>query len=59
MFLGSQKQKKSVENEVAAIEINLENMNIRLSRLFAEFSSSQYKIKRRISLLENMKYKSG
>lgn len=48
----SQIAQNSIEFGVAKLETTVDNLNVRLARLLAEYSSSQAKLKQRIAKLE-------
>lgn len=52
IFLGSQRVQDSLESGVVKLESAVENLNLRLARLLAEYSASQAKLKQRIAKLE-------
>ena len=49
----AQQTQDSLESGVARLEQTVENLNLRLARLLAEYSASQAKLKQRISKLED------
>ncbi|XP_038107756.1 cyclic nucleotide-gated cation channel subunit A isoform X2 [Culex quinquefasciatus] len=52
VFASAQHQQDTLESGVAKLEQTVENLNLRLARLLAEYSASQAKLKQRISKLE-------
>ncbi|XP_055547594.1 cyclic nucleotide-gated cation channel subunit A isoform X2 [Wyeomyia smithii] len=52
VFASAQHQQDTLEIGVAKLEQTVENLNLRLARLLAEYSASQAKLKQRISRLE-------
>lgn len=48
----SQRVQDSIECGVAKLESTVDNLNVRLARLLAEYSASQAKLKQRIAKLE-------
>ncbi|XP_053692197.1 cyclic nucleotide-gated cation channel subunit A [Sabethes cyaneus] len=52
VFASAQHQQDTLESGVAKLEQTVENLNLRLARLLAEYSASQAKLKQRISRLE-------
>lgn len=52
MFANSQRVQDSIECGVAKLESTVDNLNVRLARLLAEYSASQAKLKQRIAKLE-------
>uniref|UniRef100_A0ABK8G7Q7 Cyclic nucleotide-binding domain-containing protein n=1 Tax=Anopheles gambiae TaxID=7165 RepID=A0ABK8G7Q7_ANOGA len=53
VFANAQQTQDSLESGVARLEQTVENLNLRLARLLAEYSASQAKLKQRISKLED------
>ncbi|XP_058448217.1 cyclic nucleotide-gated cation channel subunit A isoform X1 [Malaya genurostris] len=53
VFASAQHQQDTLESGVAKLEQTVENLNLRLARLLAEYSASQSKLKQRISKLED------
>uniref|UniRef100_A0A182Q981 Cyclic nucleotide-binding domain-containing protein n=1 Tax=Anopheles farauti TaxID=69004 RepID=A0A182Q981_9DIPT len=58
VFANAQQTQDSLESGVARLEQTVENLNLRLARLLAEYSASQAKLKQRISKLEDRVQKS-
>ncbi|XP_053673517.1 cyclic nucleotide-gated cation channel subunit A [Anopheles nili] len=58
VFANAQQTQDSLESGVARLEQTVENLNLRLARLLAEYSASQAKLKQRISKLEDRTQKS-
>ncbi|XP_052864290.1 cyclic nucleotide-gated cation channel subunit A [Anopheles cruzii] len=58
VFANAQQTQDSLESGVARLEQTVENLNLRLARLLAEYSASQSKLKQRISKLEDRVQKS-
>ncbi|XP_053662588.1 cyclic nucleotide-gated cation channel subunit A [Anopheles marshallii] len=58
VFANAQQTQDSLESGVARLEQTVENLNLRLARLLAEYSASQAKLKQRISKLEDKVQKS-
>ncbi|XP_058056797.1 cyclic nucleotide-gated cation channel subunit A [Anopheles bellator] len=58
VFANAQQTQDSLESGVAQLEQTVENLNLRLARLLAEYSASQSKLKQRISKLEDRVQKS-
>ncbi|XP_055698545.1 cyclic nucleotide-gated cation channel subunit A isoform X1 [Phlebotomus papatasi] len=52
VFASSQRVQDSLESGVVKLESAVENLNLRLARLLAEYSASQAKLKQRIAKLE-------
>uniref|UniRef100_A0A1B0CTZ4 Putative cyclic nucleotide-gated cation channel subunit a-like protein n=1 Tax=Lutzomyia longipalpis TaxID=7200 RepID=A0A1B0CTZ4_LUTLO len=52
VFANSQRVQDSLEGGVVKLESAVENLNLRLARLLAEYSASQAKLKQRIAKLE-------
>ncbi|XP_059611475.1 cyclic nucleotide-gated cation channel subunit A isoform X1 [Phlebotomus argentipes] len=52
VFANSQRVQDSLESGVVKLESAVENLNLRLARLLAEYSASQAKLKQRIAKLE-------
>ncbi|XP_055634814.1 cyclic nucleotide-gated cation channel subunit A isoform X2 [Toxorhynchites rutilus septentrionalis] len=52
VFASAQQHQDTLESGVAKLEQTVENLNLRLARLLAEYSASQAKLKQRISKLE-------
>lgn len=48
----AQRAQDSLESGVVKLENTVENLNLRLARLLAEYSASQAKLKQRIAQLE-------
>lgn len=51
-FLDSQRIHDSIESGVEKLEVSVENLNMRLARLLAEYTASQAKMKQRLAKLE-------
>lgn len=51
--LGATQQHDSLEMGVAKLEHTVEGLNIRLARLLGEYASSQAKLKKRLTKLED------
>lgn len=51
-FTVSQKNKDPIEYGMEKLESSVENLNVRLARLLAEYSASQAKLKQRLAKLE-------
>lgn len=49
----SQKNQDPIEYGIEKLENSVENLNVRLARLLAEYAASQAKLKQRISRLED------
>ncbi|KAG5674239.1 hypothetical protein PVAND_004219 [Polypedilum vanderplanki] len=56
VFASAQQQQDTLELGVAKLEHTVENLNLRLARLLGEYTSSQSKLKQRISKLEEKLY---
>jgi cyclic nucleotide gated channel alpha 3 len=52
IFLGATQQHDSLEMGVAKLEHTVEGLNMRMARLLGEYASSQAKLKKRLSKLE-------
>jgi cyclic nucleotide gated channel alpha 3 len=52
-FSDAQRSQDSIESGIMKLENTVENLNLRLARLLAEYSASQAKLKQRISKLED------
>lgn len=48
----SQRVHDSIEGGIEKLELSVENLNLRLARLLAEYTASQAKIKQRLAKLE-------
>jgi len=48
----SQRVHDSIEGGIEKLELSVENLNMRLARLLAEYTASQAKIKQRLAKLE-------
>lgn len=51
----SQRVHESIEGGIEKLEVSVENLNMRLARLLAEYTASQAKMKQRLAKLE-LKY---
>lgn len=51
-FLGASTVQETLKDGVHKLEKSIENLNVRLARLLAEYSASQAKLKQRIAKLE-------
>ncbi|KAH8232962.1 hypothetical protein KR026_002334 [Drosophila bipectinata] len=52
IFADSQRVHDSIEGGIEKLELSVENLNMRLARLLAEYTASQAKIKQRLAKLE-------
>ncbi|KAL9921115.1 cyclic nucleotide-gated ion channel subunit A isoform 3-T6 [Glossina fuscipes fuscipes] len=52
VFADSQRVHDSIEGGIEKLEISVENLNMRLARLLAEYTASQAKLKQRLAKLE-------
>ncbi|XP_026841636.1 cyclic nucleotide-gated cation channel subunit A isoform X1 [Drosophila persimilis] len=52
IFSDSQRVHDSIEGGIEKLELSVENLNMRLARLLAEYTASQAKIKQRLAKLE-------
>lgn len=52
LFTDSQRVHDSIEGGIEKLELSVENLNMRLARLLAEYTASQAKIKQRLAKLE-------
>lgn len=52
LFADAQRAQDTLEGGVEKLENAVENLNLRLARLLAEYSASQAKLKQRIAKLE-------
>jgi len=52
LFSDSQRVHDSIEGGIEKLELSVENLNMRLARLLAEYTASQAKIKQRLAKLE-------
>ncbi|XP_034477354.1 cyclic nucleotide-gated cation channel subunit A [Drosophila innubila] len=52
IFADSQRVHDSIEGGIEKLEVSVENLNMRLARLLAEYTASQAKIKQRLAKLE-------
>lgn len=52
-FIVSQRNQDPIEYGIEKLETNVENLNVRLSRLLAEYAASQAKLKQRLARLED------
>ncbi|KAH8411008.1 hypothetical protein KR222_006065 [Zaprionus bogoriensis] len=52
IFADSQRVHDSIEGGIEKLELSVENLNLRLARLLAEYTASQAKIKQRLAKLE-------
>ncbi|XP_067632222.1 cyclic nucleotide-gated cation channel subunit A isoform X2 [Eurosta solidaginis] len=52
VFADSQRAHDSIESGIEKLEMSVENLNVRLARLLAEYTASQAKLKQRLAKLE-------
>ncbi|XP_055850896.1 cyclic nucleotide-gated cation channel subunit A [Episyrphus balteatus] len=52
VFSNSQRVQDSIEGGIEKLEVSVENLNVRLARLLAEYTASQAKLKQRLAKLE-------
>ncbi|XP_054090138.1 cyclic nucleotide-gated cation channel subunit A isoform X2 [Zeugodacus cucurbitae] len=53
VFADSQRAHDSIESGIEKLEMSVENLNVRLARLLAEYTASQAKLKQRLAKLES------
>lgn len=52
LFVDSQRVHDTIESGIEKLEVSVENLNMRLARLLAEYTASQAKMKQRLAKLE-------